>query len=180
MAPISTAPNEIDRKLHRILLDSNPKKFTTMMALGRSIAVKKYVEFSYLRGDETEFATPSTIQNYVGYARDIGLLDGNLASSRKKEDIRALENFQQWLSDTVSRFLSNTHCSIEHIRETGQRLLRATPCELPTQENVHADLENPPPLHTFRASLKILSLLRPGAIQVRSRRIVLIPGLVKD
>lgn len=175
MAAIKTNKNEIDRKLHRIILDSDPEKFNNMMVLANSIERKHYAEFSYIRADETEYASSSTIQKYISYARHIGLLDGNLKATQLKKDIRSLENFQAWLSDTVFQYLNDNHCSIPEIKKVVQNLLHTTPAILPTQENIHSKLKNPPTINIFLPSLKIVSLLRPNAIRLRTRRVILIP-----
>jgi hypothetical protein len=99
MAAIPTASNEIDRKLHRILLDSNSAVLTDMSALARSVQRERYPEFAYSRGGRKEFSSAGTIHRYVSFAKNVGLLDGNLASTRPKKEIRALEmNFSSGLA----------------------------------------------------------------------------------
>ena len=80
MAAIPTAANDIDRKLHRILLESNSAVFTDMSALARTVERERYPEFSYLRGGKKEFSSAETIHKYVSFAKSVGLLDGNLVS----------------------------------------------------------------------------------------------------
>lgn len=179
MAAISTAVNEIDRKLHRIVLDTD-RELTTMMALARSLEEEKYDEFSYTRDEKTEYSSANTIHTYVSYARTIGLLNGNLEPTQPKSDVRSLENFQQWLSDTVVQFLSENNSSLPQIRDAMLAALGKIPRILPTLESVHARLTNPPPPLVFRFSLKIVTLLRPNALQLRSRRVILIAGILEE
>lgn len=180
MATISTAPNEVDRKLHRIVLDSNPAQLTNMAALARFIEEEKHIEFSYSRAGKTEFSSANTIKTYVSYARAIGLLDGDLAPTQLKKDIRSLENFQQWLSNAVVQYLTDNNSAIPQIATVIQASLQNVPYTLPTPQNVYEWLKSPPPAPTFKLSLKIISLLRSSTLQVRSRRVILIPGAIED
>jgi len=180
MPIIPTAPNEIDRKLHRIALDTDPKRFTNMIAFARELESKKCIEFSYARSDKTEYSNAFTIQYYISYARQIGLIDGDLSLTRPKKDIINLENFQAWLSDIVFQYLNNNNSSVNEISEAIVDLFKLSPYKLSTQSNIHSQLKNPIPLHIFKISLKIVSRLRPKALFVRSRRMVLIPGLLEE
>ncbi len=180
MAAIPTAVNEIDRKLHRIVLDTDPRTLTTMMALARSVEQEQYDEFSYTRDEKTEYSGANTIHTYVSYARTIGLLNGDLEPNQPKPDVRSLDNFQQWLSNTVVQFLSENNSSIPQIQDAMLAALGKIPRILPTLENIHARLTAPPPPPVFRLSLKIVTLLRPNALQVRSRRVVLIAGILEE
>jgi hypothetical protein len=82
MAAISTAPNAIDRKLHRITLETNPEVFKTFVSLARDIASKKPEEFSYQRFGKIEYAGADAIESYVSFAQDVGLIDGDLRIAR--------------------------------------------------------------------------------------------------
>jgi hypothetical protein len=179
MAPIPTGPTEIDRKLHRVVLEANPGQFTNLIALARSIEQSRFPEFSYRRSDKTEYTNADTIASYVAFAREIGLLDENLGPTRPKGDVRALASFQQWLSDRVAQYLSDRGSSPGQIGNAVRRLLNANPAELPSQENIRARLSNPPSPTDFRVCLKIMALLRPKVLEVVSRRVVLVPGVFK-
>lgn len=180
MAAIGTAPTAIDRKLHRVVLDSEPTQFNTLMAIAREVAANRYPEFSYVRNGETEYSGQGAIQGYVSYAHDLGLLDSDLAIARPKKDVRSLENFQQWLSDATLRYLTDTNASMEQIEQAIVELFRSQPFRIPTQTNIREKLNNPPSLRNFRFSLKIITLLRPGAIEIKSHRIVLMDKVVEN
>jgi len=180
MAATPTTVNEIDRKLHRIVLETDPRTLTTMMALARSVEQEQYEEFSYTRDEKTEYSSANTIHNYISYARTIGLLNGDLESNQAKSDVRSLENFQQWLSDTVVQFLNDNNSSIPKIKDAMQALLGGMPRILPTLENIHTQLTAPPPPPIFKQSLKIITLLRPNLLQVRTRRVVLIAAILEE
>src|SRR6266853_3841236 len=117
MAAISTTPNAIDRKLHRIVLDTNPDEFKSFVALGRQIAKSKPAEFSYQRFGKVEYAGAAAIESYVSFARDVGLVDGDLRVTRPKKEIRTLENFQQWLSDLTMQYLEGKNASLKQIEQ---------------------------------------------------------------
>jgi hypothetical protein len=177
---ISTSPREIDRKLHRVVREADSSLYSTAIALGRAIETANLPEFAYQRGRDTVYANADTISTYVLYARDIRLLDGDLNATRGKGDIRSLDNFQQWLSDAVVRYLRDNNASLEQIQAAVASLLSSTPHQLPTLDNLYKILRSPPPRHSLRMSLKVLSLLRPRALKLQSRRLVIIPSIVSS
>ena len=182
MTAISTTPNAIDRKLHRIVLDSNPDEFKTFVDLARYIANSKPspTEFSYQRFGKHEYAGADAIEGYVSFARDVGLLDGDLRASRPKKELRTLDNFQQWLGDLTIQYLEAKNASLKQIEQAILELMQQSPRLLPTQDNIRAKLNNPPSSRNFKFALKILALLRPKAISLVSRRVVLIQGVIED
>ncbi len=151
MAVISTTPNAIDRKLHRVVLDADPDEFKSFAALARHIAQNKAGEFSYLRFGQLVYAGAEAIETYVSFAHDIGLLDGDLRTTRPKKEIRALENFQQWLSDLTMQYLKARAASLKQIELAIRDLTQNSPCRLPTQENIRTKLEE----SAFAAKLQI-------------------------
>lgn len=180
MSAISTPSTAIDRKLHRIVLDANPSNFANMMALANAIKREKYTEFTYSRGGKTEFSGAEAIQTYVSYARAIELLDSDLGSSRPKKDIRDLQSFQQWVGDAVLDYLDRRGCNIQQIGAVIQNLLRVPPYKLPTREKVRSQFKGAPSADFFRFSLKAVALLRPAVLQVKSRSVILMPGLLEE
>jgi hypothetical protein len=180
MAAISTPSTAIDRKLHRIVLDANPSHSPNMVDLATAIKREKYQEFSYTRSGKTEFSSAAAIQKYVSYAHAIELLDSNLGSSRLKKDIRDLQSFQQWLGDAVLDYLSRKGCNTQQIGNVIEALLHAPPYKLPTREKVRSQFKDPPSEDFFRFSLKIVALLRPAVLLVKSRSVVLMPGLLEE
>jgi len=179
MAAINTTPNAIDRKLHRVVLETDPDQFKSFIALARQIATSKPQEFSYQRLGEVQYAGAGAIVTYVSFAHDIGLLDNDLKLTRPKREIRALENFQPWLGDLTLQYLEANNASLKQIEQAIQDLSQGSPCRLSTQENIIVKLDNPPSLRNFRFSLKILALLRSNAIGLASRRVVLMDGIVE-
>jgi len=177
---VVTARNEIDRKLHRIVLESNPNEFVNNISLASFLEDQKLMEFSYSREGKIQYANADTIGYYVSYARTIGLLDDRLGSAKPKMDIRGLENFRQWLSDLVVQYLTEKNCSIEQIRSTVLSLLQSTPSKIPTPKNVNERIPNSPDLLFFKLSLKVISRLRPDVIKVQSRRVILLPKFFVD
>jgi len=180
MPVVTTGPTEIDRKLHRVVLQCDPEQFNSLIALARSISYAQYPEFSYQRSDQTEYTSAETIRSYVAFARQIGLLDNDLGSTRNKSDIRALERFQQWLGDRVSQYLIDVGCPPATTGGVVQRLLTSNPSLLPSQENVRTLLKNPPSQFDFRLCLKVVARLRPSVLKLVSRRVILMPGVFKE
>jgi hypothetical protein len=176
---VSTTPNAIDRKLHRVVLDADPEQFKSFAALARQISMNKPQEFSYQRFGKTEYAGADAIEAYVSFAHDIGLLDGDLKPARQKKEIRALENFQQWLGDLTLQYLESKNASLKQIEEIMENLMHSSPCRLSTQENIRAQIQNPPSSRNFRLCLKVVALLRSDAIRLASRRLVLVDGIVE-
>jgi hypothetical protein len=180
MPAVSTAVNAIDRKLHRVVLDSDPDQFKTFAALSRHMTSAKPTEFSYQRFGKTEYSGAESIEGYVSFARDIGLLDGNLQPARPKKEIRGLESFQIWLGDLTMQYLDAKNASVTQIEQAMVDLMQGTPSRLPTQENIRSKLDSPPSPRNFRFALKITALLRSGVVSLASRRLVLIDGIVED
>ena|SRR6266853_2857647 len=180
MAAISGAQNEIDRKLHRIILDADPGEFKNMLSFARYIQRQKYTEFSYSRAGRTEYSGAGTIQHYISYGVALGLMDGDLTPTKPKKDVRSLESFQAWLSDTVFQYLDDKGCGIDQIADKMQILFQSAPYRLPTPSKIRSLFNNPPSPIVFRLSLRVMSLLRPKAIQVKSRGVILIPGTVEE
>jgi hypothetical protein len=180
MPAVSTVINAIDRKLHRVILDSDPNQFKTFAALSRQIASNKSAEFSYQRFEKTEYSGAESIEAYVSFAREVGLLDGDLQTVRLKKEIRTLENFQSWLSDLTMQYLDANNASVQQIQQAIIELVQASPSRLPTQENIRAKLNDPPSPRNFRFALKITALLRSGVVSLASRRLVLMGGIVED
>lgn len=180
MPAVSTAINAIDRKLHRVVLDSDPNQFESFAALSRQIASDKSTEFSYQRFGKTEYSGAEAIEAYVSFARELGLLDGNLETARPKKEIRALENFQSWLGDLTMQYLDAKNASVQQIQQAITELVHASPSRLPTQENIRAKLNGPPSPRNFKFALKITALLRSEVVSLASRRLVLMSGIVED
>jgi hypothetical protein len=180
MPAVSTAINAIDRKLHRVVLNSDPDQFKTFAALSRQIASDKSTEFSYQRFGKTEYSGAEAIEAYVSFAREVGLLDGELQAARPKKEIRALENFQSWLGDLIMQYLDAENASVEQIQRAMIDLVTGSPSRLPTQENIRAKLDGPPSPRNFKFALKITALLRGGVLSLASRRLVLKDGIVED
>ena len=180
MTAISSAPNAIDRKLHRIVLDANPDEFRSFAALARHVAQSKPVEFSYHRFAKLEYAGADAIESYVSFARDIGLLDGDLEIVRPKKEIRTLENFQHWLGDLTVQYLDAKNASLKQIERAILELSQSLPFRLPTQDNIRAKLETPASTRNFRLALRIVALLRSNVISLASRRLVLMDGVVES
>jgi hypothetical protein len=174
----STAPTEIDRKLHRIVAEADPDKLTTAVAIGRVLAKEHAAEFTYQRNGKTEHAGADTIAQYVRFAKEIGLLNGDLAPTRAKSEVRSLDNFQRWLSDLVIRYLNEQNASLDQLDRVTRQLLNQSPRQLPTIDNIHSQLQNPPSKIDLRLALKIVALLRPRALRLVSRRLVMMPDVL--
>jgi hypothetical protein len=174
-----TPRQEIDRKLHRIVLESDSSLYPTATSIGRALKEGKTVEFSYQRGGGTQFSSPGSIARYVLYAREIGLLDGSFDSTIPKSKIRQIDNFQGWLADSIMDYLKGKNSSIGQIEDTLSALLSRAPYELPTFDNLYSHLREPPPKDYLRLSLRVLALLRPAIIALKSYRLIALPALIR-
>lgn len=185
---ISTTPTEIDRKLHRIVAEADPDKHATAVSIARSLVSQRAPAFSYQRNGRTEHAGENTIAQYVVFAKKIGMLDGDLSPTRTKSEVRSLDNFQSWLSDLAIQFLDQNSASLDDIERITRQLLDQSPRRLPTIDNIHAAIQNPPGKsgahpnvlgkEDLRLSLKVVALLRPKALRLVSRRLVIVPVVV--
>ena len=178
MAARATPRYEIDRKLQTICLEADPSQFRSAMALARQVERLSDQAFSYQRLGATLHANALTIAAYVLYSRDIGLLDPNFAPTRVKTDFRTITNFQHWLNDTAIRYLSTNGASISQIASAIDTLLSRRPAQLPTIGNLHSQLNMGISIRNLRLSLRVLALLRPRAIRLVSRRLILLPSVI--
>ena len=180
MADISTAQNAIDRKLHAVVLKSDPERLHTAIALAKSIEEDQVRAFQYEDNDGPKYVKASGIVRHVYFAREIGLLDGSLGITRPKSDIRALENFQSWLGDKVLSYLDSYGASLTEMSSATEVLFSSHPSRLPTLANMHQQLNTQMKIANMSVSLKILALLRPGAIRLLTRRLIVIPGTLEE
>jgi hypothetical protein len=179
MAAPKNAPQEIDRKLHRIVLESDPTRYPTASALGRALNEAKKAEFSYQRGGKTNYSAYGSIARYVLYGKEVGLLDGDLKSTIPKANISSLVSFQAWLTDSVMNYLKGKGASIDEIEDTLASMLAKPPFELPTFENLYSHLKAAPSRDYLRLSLRVLALLRPAIITLKSYRLIALPALIR-
>jgi hypothetical protein len=161
-------------------MDANASVSGSMMELASAIRNEEYREFSYLREGKRKYSSAEAIQSYVSYARAINLLDENLEPTRPKQDVRSLESFQQWLSNSVLDYLRSKNCDIKQIEDALQSLLTSNPPTLPTQERVRSKFSSPPSAMFFRFSLATLALLRPAVLQTKARKTILMPGVFQE
>jgi hypothetical protein len=179
MSPIHTPITSVDRKLHRVVLISEPDYFKNAISLAREIAGRQLTEFSYQRENKLKYATASSITRFVTYAREVGLLDENLACTQPKDDVRSVDNFQWWLRNQVMNYLEAHHACLDHIKSATLVLLTDIPYSLPTPVRVHDALETSIPLSSFRLSLNVISSLSPKALLFSSRKLVIHPEIIK-
>lgn len=180
MPAVPSGPTEIDRKLHCVVLHSSAGQFNSLIALARSISNARRTEFSYQRDDKTEYAGAESIRSYVAFAREIGLLDKDLGPTRNISDITELENFQRWLSDQVAQYMDRVGCPPAKVSEKIKLLLGRSPSVIPSQENVRSLFEDPPSQFDFRMCLKVTARFRPSVLKLASRRIILMPGVLRE
>lgn len=174
---MQTKQNEIDRKIRRILLEADPRKYTTTISLSKHISEKECSEFSYVKtiGEKPQnhYSTPQTIQEYISFSRNIEILTPEFAPSVDKERFRtnslsSLESFQRLLDDQVTEFLEKENCGPEIIESIFKKLLSGEPFELPTIETLYKKLFEGRNVsiseRDFRWSIKIKSLFSPDVI----------------
>jgi len=178
----ATNLNEIDRKLHAIVLEANSEIYGTMIGLARSLHDKNIRAFTYTRDSETITAKPQTIQTYINYSKKIGLLDADLNPAIQKDTVRTLDSFQRWLNDIVYDYLEEKNCSLNSIQETALKLLKLSKPEIPTTIKVYNKLQQQMDTsiskYEFNNSLKIMSIFRPDELSLKIRQIIIIPGVV--
>lgn len=179
MAPVQTPITSSDRKIHRVVLISDPNYFKNGISLAREIASRQLNEFSYQRDNKIRYATPLSITKFISYSREIGILDEDLRCTESKDDIKHMDNFQSWLKNQVMVFLETNNASLENIKAATLSLFSDTPYTLPTPVKVHEALKTSISLSSFRMSLKIISALSPKALKFSSRKLVILPDIIK-
>jgi hypothetical protein len=180
-APLAnTSPTEVDRKLHRVVIRSGQVQASSQGVLAASVRDGDYAEFTYRRGDETLFSSADSIRFYVSFARTVGLLGEDFRPAEDKRKYSGLGNFQEWLGENVTEHLVSNGCSPDAINRAVEHLLKQTPATVPTPGSLRKELGNPLPDRVFRLCLKIESLLRPKVLELASRRLVLVPGVLGE
>jgi len=179
MPVIVTRPQEIDRKLHRIILEAKEKGFPNSTVFAAYLNKIKATEFSYQREDETRISKVSIIERFITFAQAIKLLNSNLKPSGTKKSLKDLGAFQNRLSNLVIQYLDSHFSSISDIKKCANILLQEKPPKVPTIKNVHDKLQNSPSLREFKDSVRIISKLRPKAFMLKSRPVFIIDGILK-
>ena len=87
--------------------------------------------------------------------------------------------YQGWLGDRTIRYMQRHGMSATALRSAVRRLLQEAPPRLPAPDHVYRELGRPVPRQTFLSCLKIVALLRPGVLVLKTRRLVLVAGVVK-
>lgn len=174
MAIVDTAENELDRKLHRIVLQAAGGTYASLLDLARSLHELDCVDFSYTRNNEVRYAGISTIKKYASFARALNLLDDHLKPAQEPGVYTSLANFQNWLGNKVMQYLNDNSCSIAKIKDAIRSLLHSPDkSTLPTPDHLLEQLGSPISRELFQYSLRILSIFRSGLLELRSRRLVL-------
>ena len=166
----------IDHKLFRVVREAARREPRDLAELARRIAGGSFVEFSYQRDGERHHAGWRTVRRYAGLARKLELLDAALEPAGSFAD---LAGFRSWLGDRTMRYMQRNRMSATAIRGAVQQLLSETPPRLPAPDHVHRKLDRPVPRQTFLSCLKIVALLRPGVLVLKTRRLVIAGGVVK-
>ncbi|MHC4133965.1 MAG: hypothetical protein ACYTDU_00690 [Planctomycetota bacterium] len=170
------AAARIDHKLFRIVREARKRRPRDLAELARRVAGQSFVEFSYQREGERRYAGWRTVRKYAGLALTLELLDAGLEPAGSFADPAA---FRSWLGDRTMRYMQRNRVSATAIRGAIQQMLRETPPRLPVPDHVHRQLGRPVPRETFLSCLKIVALLRPGVLALKTRRLVVAGGVVK-
>ena len=170
------ATTRIDQKLFRIVREAGKRRPRDLPEFARRVADQSFPEFSYQRQGERRHAGWRTVRRYAGLARTLELLDARLAPAGSFGDAAG---FQGWLGDRTLRFMQRHDMSATAIRGAIQQLLRETPPRLPAPDHVHRQLDRPVRRATFLDCLKIVALLRPRVLALKTRRLVVAGGVVK-
>lgn len=169
------AAARIDRKLFRIVREAGRQRPRDLTDLARRIAGRRLAEFSYRRGGQRRYSGWRTVRRYAGLARTLELLDAELAPTASFADPGG---FGDWLAERTLRFMQRRKISATAIRGAVRQLLGETPPRLPGPDHVHRRLDRPVPRETFLACLKIVALLRPRLLVLKTRRLVVPAGVV--
>jgi hypothetical protein len=170
------AAARIDRKLFRIVSEAGKRGPRDLADLARRIAGQQFVEFSYQRAGERRYSGWRTVRRYAGLARTLELLDAAFEPAGSFSDAAG---FRSWLGDRTMRYMQRRKMSATAIRGAIRRLLAETPPRLPAPDHVYRKLDRPVPRQTFLSCLKIVALLRPEVLVLKSRRLVVAAGVVR-
>jgi hypothetical protein len=162
----------IDHKLFRVVREAAKRRHRDLAELARRVAGGDFVEFSYQRDGVRRQAGWRTVRRYAGLARTLGLL----GDGRSPADAAG---FGSWLADRTMRYMQRHRMSATAIRGAVRRLLHGAPSRLPTPDHVYRELDRPVPRQTFLSCLKLVALLRPGVLVLKTRRLVVAAGVVR-
>jgi len=173
------ATARIDHKLFRVVREAAKRQPKDLAELARRVADGSFVEFSYERDGVRHHAGWRTVRRYAGLAFTLGLLDDGLQPAAPSGSLADAAGFRSWLGDRTLRYMQRNRMSATAIRGAVQQLLHETPPRLPGPDHVYRELDRPVPRQTFLSCLKIVALLRPGVLVLRTRRLVIAAGVVK-
>lgn len=162
----------IDHKLFRVVREAAKRRPRNLAELARRIAGGEFAEFSYQRDGVRHQSGWRTVRRYAGLARRLGLL----GDGRPPTDAAG---FQSWLADRTMRYMQRHRMSATAIRSAVRQLLHEAPSRLPTPAHVYRELDRPVPRQTFLSCLKLVALLRPGVLVLKTRRLVIAAGVVE-
>lgn len=182
MPAIPTKINEVDRKLQSVVLTAARGKNVTASDLAEKLYEKQLESFSFFEHGTKKYKSQRSIVYYVGFARIVGLLDENFYLEKDVKLIRSLENFQDWLSDVILQYMNQKNSSLTNLSLAVQELFsQPQPYVSPYLNNVFGKIKRPKPSYrNFCVCLKIISLLRPDTLQIRSRRMLLMPDVLAE
>jgi hypothetical protein len=170
------AAARIDHKLFRIVREAAQRRHRDLAELARRIAAGRFVEFSYQRDGVRRHAGQRTVRRYAGLALALGLLDEGLRPTGSPGDPVA---FARWLGDRTMRYMQRHRMSATALRDAVRQLLREAPPRLPTPDHVYRALDRPVARQMFQSCLRIVALLRPDVVVLRTRRLVIAAGAVR-
>lgn len=169
------AATRIDRKLFRVVSEAGRQRPRDLADLARRIAGRRFAEFSYRRAGERRYSGWRTVRRYAGLARTLELLDPRLSPAASFADPAG---FGDWLAERTLRFMQRRKTSATAIRGAVRQLLGEAPPRLPGPDQVHRRLDRPVPRETFLSCLKIVALLRPRVLTLKTCRLVVPTGVV--
>mgnify|MGYP001627601799 CR=1 FL=1 len=169
----------IDPKLYRIFLVAGEQRFENRSALSREIAKRKYDEFSYVEEDERKYLTPKGVDDYVQFALQIGILNGDLDPYIRTNDVTR-GGFIHALGEKVENFAEASGFSEKKIREAMRTLIERKPAQLPSPKSIHQLIAPSCSYYIFLKAINVQGFIDRTGLSVRSRQTFFVADILRE
>lgn len=161
---------QLATKLQRILRDSlELNSVADINELARLIAEKKHQEFSYFRrsGEKIvrEFTSGGTIEKYVQFLIDLGMLNDELQLQTETSLVTQEEDLALAFADRAHEMLEENGASSKIIQQKTLLILQDGEPRLPTMQVLHRSLSTGLSLSKFRWLIYLYLLNEAALIQ---------------
>lgn len=168
-----------DGKLFRVFTVAGERSFSSRPDLAREVEARQFDEFSYEENGERKYLGWRAIQDYVGFAAMLGLLDGELQPFARTQTVTRA-GFEQTLGERVQNFADASGFSETKLRNATRELLGQTPSKLPTPRSMFKVIQPSCVYNIFYKAITVVAFQERSKVYVRSRQTFMIDGILEE